>query len=141
MLPNNKSLLDDMDTLALIDERDLSLILDKLYREGGYDFRGYKRSSMARRISMRLKTYKVSPMEYLNILDSDPEEYNRLFSYLTIKVSEFFRDPRVFAAIKKIVIPEIFSQRDKSSGTGQRGNESHRGIRVWCCGCAQQVWG
>ncbi len=122
---NKKSIIVDTNTPTLIEEKDLYLLLDKLYHDKGYDFRDYKKSSITRRIARRLQIYKVSFQEYLNLLNSDPEEYDRLFSYLTIKTSEFFRDPEVFDTIQKVVLPEIFLQRYGYSGTLQERNKTH----------------
>lgn len=55
------------------------------------------------------------------MLDSDPAEYDRLFSVLTVKVSEFFREPEVYSLLKK----EILSRPAYRTG-----------LRAWSCGCA-----
>ena len=55
------------------------------------------------------------------MLDSDPAEYDRLFSVLTIKVSEFFREPEVFSLLKKALLSRLVC-----------GD----GLRAWSCGCA-----
>lgn len=55
------------------------------------------------------------------MLDSDPFEYDRLFSVLTVKVSEFFREPEVYSLLKK----EIISRP-----------AYREGLKAWSCGCA-----
>src|SRR5574340_279010 len=78
---------------------ELSILLDKIYSEKGWDFRNYKRSSVKRRVMKRLNERNVSSCsDYLAILESDKVEYCRLFSNMTIKVSEFFREPEAFNA-------------------------------------------
>lgn len=102
-------------------EGDLSMLLEKIYTEKGWDFRNYKRSSVTRRISKRLTVLNISSYEeYSRLLNKDPREYERLFSNLTIKVSEFFREPEVFEALSRI-IKESFKTM---------------ALKVWCCGCA-----
>lgn len=93
-----------------------------MFLDRGRDFRGYKRSSISRRIAKRFSAVNVSSCdEYAQVLDKDPAEYARLFSGLTIKVSEFFRDPEVFDALRSHLAS--FSTSDK-------------GIKAWSCGCA-----
>jgi chemotaxis methyl-accepting protein methylase len=97
-------------------EQGRTLLLEKLLAERGWDFRGYKRTSLTRRVLKRLQAnglYSVS--EYLSLLDADPSEYRRLFSCLTIKVREFFREPEVFAALCEYIAP----------GSGSP-------VRAWC---------
>lgn len=101
---------------------DLSMLLEKIYQKIGADFRNYKKASIARRVVKRLGAHNcASVREYLEILDKDPGEYDRLVSTLTIKVSEFFRDPEVFKAVRSAV-------------SGVPG--ASRGVRAWSCGCA-----
>lgn len=102
-------------------EQDFPVLLEKIYAERGWDFRGYKKMTLLRRISKRLQASKSSSLsEYVRLLESDPAEYSRLFSSLTIKVSEFFREPEVFSALKETL------------GSGFCGTP----VRAWCCGCA-----
>lgn len=104
-----------------VSEGAMSLLLDKIFNERGWDFRGYKRTSLARRLAKRLQTCRVSSLsEYLAVLDADSAEYSRLFSTMTIKVSEFFREPEVFMELKSY-IPELLAGAP---------------VKAWCCGCA-----
>ncbi|MBW7957260.1 MAG: protein-glutamate O-methyltransferase CheR [Deltaproteobacteria bacterium] len=99
----------------------LSSLLEKVYEERGWDFRNYKRSTLSRRVSKLLHSARAGSCEdYLHILKKDPYEYHRLFSTLTIKVSEFFREPEVFSALEGIIRREF---RDTP-------------LKSWCCGCA-----
>ena len=102
-------------------EQGLALLLEKLLAERGWDFRGYKKTSLTRRVLKRLQANGLSSVkEYLSLLDSDPSEYQRLFSCLTIKVSEFFREPELFAALSDIL-------RQDFCGSP---------VRAWCCASA-----
>lgn len=103
-------------------EKDLVMLLDKVYGEHGWDFRNYKRASLKRRIQKRFAALDVRTcQDYCRTLDSDPAEYPRLFATLTIKVSEFFREPEVFDFLSR-TLPEKFTP--------------DAGIKAWCCGCA-----
>ncbi|MEK6673667.1 MAG: CheR family methyltransferase, partial [Nitrospirota bacterium] len=107
---------------VLPDENSLTELLEKIYIEKGWDFRSYKKSSLIRRIAIRLDANHISSyQDYSFLLDSDHSEYDRLFSVLTIKVSEFFREPRVFSLLKNATLSRL-AGRD--------------GLRAWSCGCA-----
>lgn len=100
----------------------LNRLLEKIHSEKGWDFRGYKAASLKRRVSKRLIALNIKGFrEYSEFLDSDQSEYGRLFSNLTIKVSEFFREPGVFGLLGKAAV-EFFPPNE--------------GLKVWCCGCA-----
>lgn len=102
-------------------EKGLPVLLEKVYAERGWDFRGYKKTTLARRVTKRLQANRASSLsEYLELLEKDPAEYSRLFSSMTIKVSEFFREPEVFSAISDIL----------------KGELNATPARAWCCGCA-----
>lgn len=98
----------------------LPALLEKVYAARGWDFRGYKKTTLIRRITKRIQaSHSASVGEYLEFLEKDPSEYSRLFSSITIKVSEFFREPEVFSGIQDIISSELDSP-----------------VRAWCCGCA-----
>ncbi len=114
---------------AKVDIKELDLLLEKVYREGGYDFRDYRRGTVTRRLQRRLyaagaRTY----VEYMRFLDTHPEEYQRLAEDLTIKVSGFFRSPYAFQQVAKLVLPELVSEKRK------RRDQS---LRVWSTACAR----
>ena len=121
---------------------DLTRLLARMYDERGFDFRNYKTASLKRRVTKRLNALNIpSYNEYFNLLDSDPSEYNRLLSYITIKVSEFFREPEVFEAIGPVmkaflpVDPAPLSAQTNAASQ-MYAAESGAGLRIWCCACA-----
>ena len=104
------------------DDSMLELLLDKIFFDRGYDFRGYKKTSVRRRIKRRMHLNNVETYEkYMELLDSLPSEHQRLFDDLTIKVTSFFRDIYPFYIIRKKIIPDIINNNE---------------IRIWCSGCA-----
>lgn len=108
--------------LAACPDDGLSAFLERLFWDRGWDFRNYKKSSLERRIAIRLNAHNSSSYrEYYDTLKSNPAEYDRLLSALTIKVTEFFREPEVFDLLKEVIPP-------KASGPDE--------LRAWCCGCA-----
>lgn len=102
----------------------LQPFLEKLYRERGLDLRGYKATTLARRLGRRLRARGVSIYaDYVLLLDHDPSEYDRLLDELTINVTSFFRDAVAFRALEEVALPSL---------TG-RGTQC---LRIWSAGCA-----
>ncbi len=106
------------------DIRALDLLLEKVYRNAGYDFRDYKRGTVTRRLERRLhatgaKTYR----DYMQFLDAHSEEYQRLADDLSIKVSGFLRSPYAFEQVASLVLPELISRK--------------RELRFWSTACAR----
>ena len=109
-------------------ERELRFLLDKIKRNRNIDFSQYRLRVLERRIQHRLHlTGCANYLDYVMLLNKDPEEYDRLIECLTIKVSEFFRDPKVFDLFGDMVIPQIVSEKQA------RGDKK---IRAWSCGAA-----
>ncbi len=107
----------------------LNLLLEKVYRDGGHDFREYKRGTVTRRLERRLraagtKTYR----DYMRFLDVHPEEYQRLAEDLTIKTSGFFRSLYTFQQVAKLVLPELVSYKE---------SKGERELRFWSTACAR----
>jgi len=116
-------------TMAQSDDITLDSLLEKVYRDGGYDFREYKRGTVTRRLERRLhatgaKTY----LGYMEFLDVHPEEYHKLADDFIIKVSGFFRSPYTFQQLAELVLPEL---------TLFKRNREERSLRFWSAGCAR----
>ena len=107
----------------------LEPLLEKVYRDGGYDFREYKRGTITRRLERRLHATGVRTYwAYMKFLDAHPEEYQRLTDDLTIKVSGFFRSPYTSQQVAKLVLPELVSHKRK---------QRERSLRFWSTACAR----
>ena len=92
----------------------------------GFDFTGYKRSSLARRI--RKRTHEVGAADYVDyrdLLESSAEEFGHLFNTILINVTGFFRDAETWTYLQREVMPELLALA-----------EAAREIRVWSAGCA-----
>ncbi len=101
-------------------------ILRLLNTTVGVDFSQYKPNTLLRRMERRIVLQKAgNPDQYLQILQQNPEEVRALSEDLLISVTEFFRDPPVFEALKSEVFPAILRQRKTSEA-----------IRVWIPGCS-----
>lgn len=104
------------------EEREIRLILEAIYRRYHYDFRGYSPASLRRRLSAakaQLGTETVSAMQE-KIL-SDAQAFARLLQFLTVQVSDMFRDPSFFLALRQKVVPEL---------------RTYPSIRIWVAGCS-----
>ena len=92
----------------------------------GFDFTGYKRSTLERRINRRIAVVGLSTFaEYRDYLELEPEEFSQLFESMLINVTGFFRDPLAWQALQEQVIPELLSAKGVKTP-----------VRVWSAGCA-----
>jgi two-component system CheB/CheR fusion protein len=92
----------------------------------GVDFSQYKPNTLLRRMERRIVLQKAGdPDQYLQILQQNPAEVRSLSDDLLINVTEFFRDPPVFEALRETAFPAIL--RDRQPGDP---------IRVWVPGCS-----
>lgn len=88
------------------------------------DLNAYKERQMKRRIDTLIsktgvKTYK----EYVEILKKDREKYEEFVNYLTINVSEFYRNPDQWKILEQTVLPELFEKFGKP-------------LKIWSAACS-----
>lgn len=108
-------------------EQTFQLLLHKIFADRSLDFRHYRQGILKRKVAIRMRANKVdSYSDYLRLLIKKPEEYEILFEVICINVSEFFRDPQIWATIKYLLEGLIRSKK-------QRNDKS---MRVWSAGCA-----
>ena len=109
-----------------VDDPDFEALLEYVKSNRGFDFTGYKRPSLVRRISSRMQTVRVGTFrDYLDLLQVDPDEFTALFDTILINVTGFFRDPAVWDVLATEYLPRLLAAR--------RGDEP---IRLWSAGCA-----
>ena len=112
--------------LSVEEHNDFEELLDYIKRNRGFDFTGYKRSSLIRRVSTRMKAVEVETFrEYLDLLQVDPQEFTALFDTILINVTSFFRDPAAWEVLTQNILPEFLA-----------GKPAPEPIRVWSAGCA-----
>src|SRR3954452_21260523 len=105
-----------------LDDIELHLLLEGMYQHYGYDFRGYARSSIKRRIWRRgldEGLQKISALQDHAL--HAPECMGRLALALSISVTSMFRDPTFYAALREKVVPLM---------------RTYPFIRVWNAGCS-----
>jgi two-component system, chemotaxis family, CheB/CheR fusion protein len=92
----------------------------------GIDFRGYKRTSLHRRISLRMERLHIDSFtNYHAFLEAHPQEFVDLLNTVLINVTSFFRDPDAWEALKTTVLPRLIEPA--------RGRDQ---LRIWSVGCA-----
>ena len=101
---------------------EIDLLVRAIYLKYGYDFRDYSKASRRRRILGRLSKSKLSTIsEMQHKLLHDPVFFEKLLLDLTVNVSEMFRDPLFFKAVRETVVPEL---------------KKRPLIKVWHAGCS-----
>jgi two-component system, chemotaxis family, CheB/CheR fusion protein len=104
----------------------LDVLLDHLKRTRGFDFTGYKRASLERRIQKRMDAVGAAELsEYLDYLEVHQDEFPALFDTILINVTGFFRDPPAWEYYSGEIVPRLV----QAIGPDDQ-------IRVWCAGCA-----
>jgi chemotaxis protein methyltransferase CheR len=101
---------------------EVDLLLDAVYRRYHYDFRGYARASLRRRLWRRAHEEGAATLSGLQerVLH-DPMVMERLMRDLSINVTEMFRDPGFFRAVREKVVPIL---------------RTYPYLRVWNAGCS-----
>jgi two-component system CheB/CheR fusion protein len=107
-------------------DRGLEVLLDYLRRSRGFDFTGYKRTSLSRRIQRRMQDVGADGyLGYLDHLEVDPEEFTQLFNTILLNVTGFFRDPPAWEYLAAEIMPRLVA-----------GKDDDEPIRIWSAGCA-----
>ncbi|MGH2517870.1 MAG: CheR family methyltransferase [Ktedonobacterales bacterium] len=105
----------------------LQTLLDQVRQHSGVDFGQYKQATILRRLQRRMAATGSGQLsDYRRYLATHPEEYQRLVASFLINVTEFFRDPELFAALREQVLPDLIAH------AREEGDE----LRIWSAGCA-----
>ena len=118
---------DGLDSAQLPDatfEIEMELLLEAIFRQYQHDFRQYARASVRRRLQQALLDFGVATLSQLqDRMLRDSAVFARLLQYLTVQVSEMFRDPSYFRAIREHVVPVL---------------QTYPSVNVWVAGCTQK---
>jgi len=105
-----------------VEDIEIQLLLEALYQHYHYDFRHYARASIKRRLTQARAQLGFSSISEMQArLLHDGAILPRLLDYLTVKVSEMFRDPSYFRALREQVIPHL---------------RTYPSLKVWVAGCS-----
>lgn len=101
---------------------ELRLLIDAIYHKYHYDFRGYATASLKRRLGSAMVRFGCSTLSQLqDKLLHEPAVFPPLLDYLTVQVSEMFRDPSYFKALRDEVVPLL---------------RTYPSLKVWVAGCS-----
>jgi chemotaxis protein methyltransferase CheR len=104
-------------------------VLENLHHRTGFDFTQYKKNTLERRVGVRMQRLGIPDYEgYAAYMREHPEESQELVGTLAINVTELFRNPELFSALRDKVVPTIVELKKR---------KKHRIIRVWSCGCSE----
>ena len=100
----------------------IEILLSDVLEVYGYDFTGYSRASLKRRIHRLYEMDKfVSFAEYRYKIRTEPGYFKRFLEEITINVTEMFRDPSFYKTLRTEILPRL--------GT-------YPFIRIWVAGCS-----
>lgn len=105
-----------------MDDIELRLLLEAIFQRYHYDFRGYSIASIKRRLGQAKERFQCGTLSQLqDRVLHDATVLPELLSFLTVQVSELFRDPSYFQAIRQTVVPHL---------------RTYPSLKVWVAGCA-----
>ncbi len=111
--------------MAAADES-FEALIDYIRANRGFDFSGYKRPSLQRRIQKRMELTGVDSYDaYRAYLEEHGDEFRALFNTILINVTTFFRDVPAWEYLREEVVPRIADEARERDG-----------IRIWSTGCA-----
>lgn len=112
----------DMPAPEKTEDIEIRLLLEALFLKYHYDFRNYAMASIKRRLRQAREQLGFSTFSALQeSLLRDPALLPRLLRYLTVQVSEMFRDPSYFRSIREKVVPHL---------------RTYPSLKVWIAGCS-----
>lgn len=105
-----------------VDELEVGLVLEAIFQRYGYDFRGYARDVMSRRLAIaQLKVGAGSLGQLQHDLLVDETVFRVVLAQLTVRVSDIFRDPEFWAMLRQRVVPTL---------------RTYPTLKLWLAGCA-----
>ncbi|MEY4576983.1 MAG: hypothetical protein RL701_1686 [Pseudomonadota bacterium] len=103
-------------------DQDVERILDAIFRLYHYDFRAYSPSSVRRRLLVACTQIGYANISELHQgLQNDTTVFTQLLQYLTVQVSDLFRDPSFFVVLRKQVVPVL---------------RTYPSLKLWIAGCS-----
>lgn len=106
----------------MLNDEDIAFLLDEVLVIYGYDFTSYAHASMKRRISrLFILDRFTSFAEFLYRIRTDSAYFQRFVEEITVNVTEMFRDPGFYKALREEILPHI-------------APNPH--IRIWHAGCS-----
>jgi chemotaxis protein methyltransferase CheR len=108
--------------MSLGPDQDVDPILDAIFRLYHYDFRAYSQTSVRRRLRVACTQLGCPSLTELHErVVSEPALFTRLLQYLTVQVSDLFRDPSYFLTLRAQVVPIL---------------RTYPSLKIWIAGCS-----
>lgn len=86
----------------------------KYFQLAGIDLNSYKENQMKRRIDNFIRKHHLTTYdEFYQLLTKDTDVYDRFITYLTINVSEFYRNPSQWKTLEKTILPSLIEKFPK----------------------------
>lgn len=103
-------------------DAEIADLLEAIYERYHYDFRSYAPASLKRRVVNALSHFASDNVSALRArVIAEPRTFTELLRYLTVPVSDVFRDPTYYRALRELVVPYL---------------KTYASLRVWVAGCA-----
>ena len=103
-------------------ENEIKSFLNKINEKYGYDYSGYSLKHIRRRIHLFYSTLKPKSFyEFEKIILSNKSIFKDLFLNISVNITTFYRNPKVFKILREEILPKLDSYLD---------------IKVWCAGCS-----
>jgi chemotaxis protein methyltransferase CheR len=103
-------------------EIELKMLMEAIYLKYSYDFRDYTQASQKRRVLHAMREMGCTTISELQSrVIHEPQAFGALLQYLTIPVSEMFRDPTYYAALREHVVPVL---------------RTYPSLKIWVAGCS-----
>jgi chemotaxis protein methyltransferase CheR len=117
-----------MDADTALFDIEVRLMLEAVYLRYQHDFRDYAVTSLRRRMRQAMHRFGCDRLAQLqDRVLREPDIFAQMLQYFTVQVSEMFRDPPYFAALRREVLPLL---------------ATYPSIKVWVAGCSsgEEVW-
>lgn len=103
-------------------EQEVEALIIEIRGRYGYDFSGYARASVYRRVKRFLQNKHIGNVDALrNAIFSDPYFFENFLQEITVNVTEMFRDPSFFLSLRKNVLPLL---------------STYPYLKIWDAGCS-----
>jgi chemotaxis protein methyltransferase CheR len=104
------------------DELELKLLLDAIFQKYHYDFRSYSEASIKRRLAAALNHFHCPTLSRLqDRVLHEPKVFAALLRFLTVQVSDLFRDPTYYRSVREKVVPYL---------------RTYPSPKLWVAGCS-----
>jgi chemotaxis protein methyltransferase CheR len=101
---------------------EFKLLIDAIFHMYHYDFRGYAMASLRRRMRSAMSRFDCRTLSQLqDKVLHDAKVFPALLDFLTVQVSEMFRDPAYFLALREQIVPLL---------------RTYPSLKVWVAGCS-----